>query len=68
MTTWEEDFAGDDSAEYREDGELIGGVMRIGGSWQVTYRGKIVAMRPDKRSAQSCLSKLHDEVNMRGGV
>lgn len=55
---WEESFLSDDS-ELRLDGALLGKVSPVGGSWQVTYGAEMIAMRPDKASAQATLTKYH---------
>jgi len=57
-TTWQEDFINDDLAELFDDkGVKIGEVRRFGGSWQVKHGAEVIAMRPDKETAQHCLNQ-----------
>ena len=67
MYTWEEELTEEDSKLF-EDARYIGRVFPAGGSWQVNYQADpdslppnpetMIAMRPDKRAAQTCLVKF----------
>jgi hypothetical protein len=61
MTVWEEGFLDDDRALLTDDGETVGEIKRVGGSWECRYKGEVIAIRPDKTAAQGCVSKMHSE-------
>jgi hypothetical protein len=54
---WEEEFTSERST-LTYGAETLGYVEPVGGSWQVFYRGRLAAIRPDKTTAQHALSKL----------
>jgi hypothetical protein len=53
-TIWEEGFL-EDRVALVKDGQQLGYVERVGGSWRVVRDGQVIAIRPDKISAQSAL-------------
>lgn len=59
---WEEDFT-DDRLTLTKDGVKIGRVERVGASWKVVYGSEIIAIRPDRASAQAALNKYHVEMS-----
>lgn len=60
-TTWEEDLLNADLSElFDAGGKKLGEVRRIGGSWECQYGTTSIAVRPDKHSAQTCVSRYHD--------
>lgn len=68
MLNWTEDFINDeDVAELYNDQTKLGEVKRMGGSWSCVYAGVQIAVRPDKQSAQACVSRYH-EAKQRGEV
>ena len=58
MLTWENEFLSDDW-ELKDNDVTVATVKPLGASWEVTYKGRIVAIRPDLDSARSVASKLH---------
>lgn len=60
MTTWENDILSE-VFEYADDGEIVGRVKPIGGSWGAFYKGEMIAMRPDQHSAMKAVAEMHAE-------
>ena len=47
------------STFYSADGQELGMVHLVGGSYAVRYRGETIAFRPDKDTAMKALERFH---------
>src|SRR5437588_465675 len=47
------------SRASREGGAMSGHIEQLGGSWLVKVDGEIVAIRPDRESAEECLLQIY---------
>lgn len=54
MYEWEEKFM-DDACALSRDGVSLGYIKPVGGSWSVYAGDELIAIRPDKLSAQRAL-------------
>jgi hypothetical protein len=55
---WEDSFL-DEKCELTRGRESIGFIEPCGSSWRVVYGMETIAIRPDKASAQSALTKFY---------
>ena len=63
VLTWQEDLFNDDLSElFDASGKKLGEVKRIEGQWGCWYGDIGIAIRPDKTSAQACISRYHEAI------
>jgi hypothetical protein len=63
--TWKKSFLVDNAWDLLEGKDVkVGSVVWTGGSWDCKYGLQSIAIRPDKESAQVCVEKYHEAVEL----